>query len=247
MRLSFKKFIPLTFSCLVLLGVLFGTFSKVHAETASNNLQSSSQINLSSKIQSLDSFATSVQNGRSSQLVGVYAPEVMTLPVVQQPSGNAAYVSTQQGVVTQFALASQYGSTGLIAHNTLAGQNFYQLAIGDVVSLVYGDGSIQMYEINQVQSYQALNPYSPYSNFVDLSNPGVQYSSTDLFYRTYGLGGDMLVLQTCISRDGNDSWGRLFIIASPVAGDPSDYYSTYSYGKVSGTLRLNANSLSANY
>lgn len=246
MRFSRKQiFFPVILS-LIVLGCLLGTSSQVRAESTSNNLQSAEQVNLSSKVQSLDSFAFSLQNGRASQLVGVYAPDAMTLPVVQQPSGNAAYVSSQQGVVTQFNLASQYGATGLLAHNTLAGQNFFQLSVGNVISLVYGDGSIQMYRIDQVQSYQALDPYSPYSNFLDLSNPTVQYTSTDLFYRTYGLG-NVLVLQTCIARDGNDSWGRLFIIASPVSGDPADYYTTYSYGKVSGALKLNSNVLSANY
>jgi len=170
----------------------------------------------------------------------------MAFPVVQQPSGNASYVSTNANVLTQFGTASQYGSTGLLAHNTLAGANFYNLKTGDVISIIYGDGSIDLFRITQIQEYQALDPYSPYSNFVDLSNPGVQLSSTDLFYHTYGLG-HVLVLQTCLSKNGNDSWGRTFVIASPLNGNPADYYKSYGYGKVSGKITPRSVSLSANY
>lgn len=246
MQLSGKKLASLAIISLAIFGFLFGTFNTAFAESQYNNTQSAETINTSSRVQSLDAFAISVENGRSSQLVGIFAPDVMALPVVQQPSNNAAYVSTQSDAITQFGLASQYGSTGLLAHNTLAGKNFYDLSVGDVVSLVYGDGTIQMYRIDQIQSYQALNPASPYSNFVDLSNPGAQYTSTDLFYRTYGLG-NVLVMQTCLERNGNPSWGRLFIIASPTSGDPAEYYTAYSYGKVSGVLDLGENSLSASY
>ncbi len=231
---------------LAVAGFLFGSFKPVFADTQFDNSQPINTINTSSKIQSLDTFAVSVQNGRSNQLVGIFVPDVMSLKVVQQPSGNAAYVSTRADAVTQFGLASQYGSTGILAHNTLAGRYFYNLSVGDLISLVYGDGSIKMFHVDQIQSYQALDPYSAYSNFVDLSNPGAYYTSTDLFYRTYGLG-NVLVMQTCIERNGNSSWGRMFIIASPVSGEPADYYSSYAYGKISGVLNLNSNSLSANY
>jgi len=221
---------------------LFSPLTRVSADTALSGTASSSPTSL----QSLVSFTRSVENGRSSQLVGVYSPNVLSFPVVQQPSGNAAYVSTSANVLTQFSAASQYGSTGLLAHNTLAGANFYSLKTGDVISVIYGDGSIDLFRINQIQMYQALDPYSPYSNFVDLSNPGVQLSSTDLFYRTYGLG-NVLILQTCLSKNGNDSWGRTFVIASPLNGNPADYYKTFGYGKVSGKITPRSVSLGAKY
>ncbi len=221
---------------------LFSPFTKVFADTASSGAQSAP----SSTLQSLESFAVSLKNGRTSQLVGVYSPNVMAFPVVQQPSGNASFVSTKANTLTQFGIASKYGSTGLLAHNTMAGAYFYNLKTGDVISVIYGDGSIDLFRIDQIQKYQALDPYSPYSNFVDLNNPGAQLSSTDLFYRTYGLG-NVLVLQTCLSKNGNDSWGRTFVIASPLNGNPADYYKTYAYGKVSGKISPRSYSLSANY
>jgi hypothetical protein len=235
-----RHFKPL---CLVLLsalvmGLIFSPLPTVFADTSS-----SAPSGFSSTLQSLELFAQSVVNGRSQQLVGIYSPNVMSFSVVQQPAGNSAYVCTKANALTQFAAASNYGSTGLLAHNTLAGAYFYNLKIGDVLSVIYGDGSIKLFEVSQVQMYQALDPYSPYSNFADLSNPGAILTSTELFYRTYGLG-NVLVLQTCLSRNGNDSWGRTFIIASPINGNPADYYRTYSYGKVSGKISPETLSLS---
>lgn len=220
----------------------FSPLSTVFADTTLASVQGSS----SSTLQSLAAFARSVSNGRSHQLVGVYSPNVMSFPVVQQPGGNSSFVSTKANTLTQFGIASQYGSTGLLAHNTLAGANFYNLQYGDILSVVYGDGTVALFKVSQIQMYQALDPYSPYSNFLDLNNPGVQLTSTDLFYRTYGLG-NVLVLQTCLSRNGNDSWGRTFIIASPLQGNAADYYKSYGYGKVSGKINAQSLALSANY
>src|SRR5688572_19157913 len=55
-------------------------------------------------------FSRSVQNGNPKVLRGVYVPDVLALPIVQQPEGHPYYVSNQNGKVTQFAMASQYGN-----------------------------------------------------------------------------------------------------------------------------------------
>ncbi len=240
MRVPGSKPLHLIVTTVLAVCFLFSPLSTVQADTVISGSASST----TSALQSLQTFARSVENGRSSQLVGIYAPDVMAFSVVQQPSGNASFVSTRTSVLTQFAAASRYGSTGILAHNTLAGANFYNLKTGDIVSAIYGDGTIDLYRIDQIQKYQALDPYSPYSNFVDLSNPGVQISSTDLFYRTYGLG-NVLVLQTCLAKDGNDSWGRTFVIASPLNGNPADYYKAYGYGKIIGKITPRSVSLSS--
>jgi hypothetical protein len=162
---------------------------------------------------SLDDFTNSVKNGNSGQIVGLYAEEVFALSVVQQPSGNAGYVSTGgYNVVTQFGMASSYGSVGMLAHNYLAGSYFSNLSIGSEIVVIYGDGSTVSYTVSEVRKYQALTPNSAYSNFVNLSNTSETLTSSDVFYETYGTSG-ALVLQTCISQDGNSSWGRLFVIA----------------------------------
>ncbi|HCS38956.1 MAG TPA: hypothetical protein DIW44_05150 [Anaerolineaceae bacterium] len=159
---------------------------------------------------SLETFAASLKKTDSTQLVGIFVKNVLAVKVVQQSS--AAYVSSSSGTVTQFGMASQYGSIGLLAHNYLSGASFSKLGSGTEIILVYGDGSTKKYQVTAVKKYQALSPTDPYSNFVNLDNPDATISSTDVFNETYGSGG--LVLQTCISKNGNSSWGRLFVIAT---------------------------------
>jgi len=175
------------------------------------------KVTLASSIASLvDSTADSTVDATSSDgfsLTGIYIKNALQLSVVQQPAGQPGYVSTSDGNVTQFGSASQYGSIGLLAHNYLAGRQFFAIANGDEIDLVYGDGRAEKYIVSEVRKYQALSPTSPYSSFVDLSQPDVTLTYEDLFYDTYGVGG-RLILQTCISNNGSDSWGRLFIIAN---------------------------------
>ena len=94
------------------------------------------------------------------------------------------------------------------ARENLAGQRQ-----GDL-RLVYGDGRLEYYTINEVQKYQALSPTSSYSDFINLDNSNDRLSASDLFNRVYGSGG-RLVLQTCIAGNGDPSWGRMFIVATP--------------------------------
>jgi hypothetical protein len=151
----------------------------------------------------------------SSPVTGVYVKDAFTLPVVQQPASNMGYVSTDGDTVTQFDLATQYGNVGLLAHNYLAGNQFFNLSVGDVIYVFHGTESIETYVITEVLEYQALSPYSPYSDFVDLAT-GDTLTANDLFHRVY-MGDRHLTLQTCIERDGESSWGRLFVIARPLA------------------------------
>jgi len=167
----------------------------------------------------LSKFINAVENGNAEVVRGVNVPGVMTYRVVQQASDNVAYVSPVDGVVTQFRMAAQYGTIGLIAHNFLAGNNFSDLQLGQLVRIIYGNGYISSYVINSIHSYQALDPYSASSNFVDLAS-GVTYSAQQIF-EMYYQGGDQVTFQTCILQDGNASWGRLFITAVPGASLPT--------------------------
>lgn len=159
---------------------------------------------------SLASFAQQVTNGNSGQVTGIYSENIFALSVVQQPSGQAGYVATSGNTATQFGMAS---GLGFLAHNYLSGSLFSYLYGGAPITVVYGDGHTRAYRVSQIRKFQALSPNSPYSDFVDLSS-GSTLSASDLFYATYGVSGQ-LVLQTCISANGNSSWGRLFVIATP--------------------------------
>ena len=88
-------------------------------------------------------FSQTVQNGQATVLRGVYVNHILALPVIQQPSGNAGFVSSSDNQTTQFRMASQFGNIGLLAHNHLAGKSFAQLSIGDEVLMVYGDGRVE--------------------------------------------------------------------------------------------------------
>ncbi len=158
-------------------------------------------------------FSKTVQNGDAKALRGVYVPDALALPVIQQPVGNAGYVSTDDGKLTQFAMASQFGNVGLLAHNHLSGKFFSQLAVGQEVRLVYGNGKVEYFVITEVLQYQALQPASPYSSFHNL-NKDETLTAEQMFKRVY-FGDRHVTFQTCIAKDGNPSWGRLFIIATP--------------------------------
>ena len=181
---------------------------EVPASPAQTSVERS--IPVSSSTSALESFISQVSNGNGGQVTGIYSDNLFSLSVVQQPSGQAGYVSTSGNTVTQFSMAS---GLGFLAHNYLSGSLFFSLYGGAPITVVYGDGQSQSYRVSQIRQFQALSPDSPYSDFIDLAS-GESLSATDLFYQTYGVGGQ-LVLQTCISSNGISSWGRLFIIATP--------------------------------
>ena len=127
------------------------------------------QKNTSQQTAAFTDFVNSVINGDDNDIRGIYSENEFAFPVVKQPAGNAGYVSTIEGVVTEFSMAKKYGVTGIVAHNYLAGGDFFSLEIGEVIEVVYGDGEILRYEITSIQSYQALSPNSATSQFVDLA------------------------------------------------------------------------------
>ena len=163
----------------------------------------------------LTTFARLVQNGHADQLRGLYIPELLSAPVVQQPAGVDGFISPWQNVVTQFGFASKLGSTGLLAHNDLAGKSFALLHKGQEFYLIYGDGKIAAFVVSEILQYQALEPSSPSSSFTDLGNNKI-LTSSELFTKIYAHPG-RVVLQTCISAENSPTWGRLFVIAEPAS------------------------------
>ena len=146
-------------------------------------------------------------------LRGVHVEDVMDLPIVQQPVDQPYYVSDRNGEVTEFSLVEKYGSTGLLAHNTLSGKTFSQLAVGQEIHLVYQNGRVDDFVVTQVLRFQALQPDSISSAFRNLHEDET-LTAAEMFNRAY-VGGNRLVFQTCIDAEGNASWGRLFVIAMP--------------------------------
>jgi hypothetical protein len=158
-------------------------------------------------------FSRTVQNNEAGVLRGVYVPDVLAFPIVQQPSGNAGYVSSTDGELTQFGMASQFGNIGLLAHNNLSGKFFSLLTVGQEIRLVYGNGKVETFVITEILQYQALQPTSPYSSFRDLGRSET-LTAEQMFKRAY-MGDRHVTFQTCIAGPGSLSWGRLFVIATP--------------------------------
>ncbi len=206
------KNLPLTLVFLVLLTVAFVFPTQAYA------------LGQTAAVPSLPDFVASVVDGNANALRGIYVPGVMAFPIIQQPMGNPGYVSSTESTVTQFSIASEVGNIGLLAHNYLAGAGFFQLTPGTIITLVYGNGQTQSFMIVDVQRYQALSPLSPYSNFRDVETETV-FTAEQLFNHVYR-GDFHLTLQTCIEQDGNLSWGRLFVIATPVAVKSLDQLSS---------------------
>ena len=205
--------VPQTVQARALAGQEFGVgYVKVEG-----NLPQSSNLGLAASPSdaALKTFAATFATAAPDQLQGIFVPKLFSLPVIQQPAGSPAFVSEEPGVVTQFAKASQFGSTGLLAHNYLAGFQFPLLQQGQQIQLVFGAGHTQAFVITAILQYQALQPDSPYSDYVELESSR-QLTASDLYSEIYRRPGS-LILQTCIARPGEDSWGRLFIIAEPLA------------------------------
>jgi len=149
-----------------------------------------------------------------AKLSGVLIPDAGEFPVVQQPMGDSNYVSKNDGELTQFTSAAQYGNIGLLAHNYLSGRSFSQMHLGQEVELEYSDGSVENFVVSQILRYKALDPKSPYSSFQNVDNQNEILTVDQMFDRAYQ-GNRHITFQTCIAAEGNSSWGRLFIIASP--------------------------------
>ena len=158
-------------------------------------------------------------NNPSELLYELYIDRNTSFRIVQQPVGKGNFVTNLPDFVTEFQLASNYGSIGILAHNYLAGQYFFQISQGQKLKLIYSDKSTSSFIVTKVQQYQALSPNSPMSDFVDL-NTGEYLTASQLFKRIYSNQTGNLILQTCIFNDQNPTWGRLFVIAEPLITQP---------------------------
>jgi hypothetical protein len=167
------------------------------------------------ELSSPEDFIEMVSNGEADDLRGIYVPGLLTGWVVQQPEGEPNFVSSHENTLTQFGLAGRFGSTGLLAHSTLAGSHFSKLKPGKTFTLIYGDGRTESFVVRQVLRYQALDPLNHYSTFMDLSQ-GNSLSASELFLNIYDQPG-RVILQTCIDTENVPSWGRLFVIAEPAS------------------------------
>lgn len=162
-----------------------------------------------------DQFIQDVKTGEAGRVVGIWVDNVLALQVVYQPANNPGFVSTVDEVATYFLYPWQKaGNHGLLAHNYLAGHYFFNLKVGDIISLVFGDGNYEDFEITEIKEFQALQPDDPYSNFIDLET-GEQLTVNTVFIEVY-MGDYHTTLQTCIAQGSETEWGRQFVLAPPL-------------------------------
>ena len=165
--------------------------------------------------QDLSQFISQVSDRTPGEDVpaGVHVSGVLALPILQQPKGDNAFVSTELGKATLFQSAAQNGVTGLLAHNYLSGQLFYRLTLGETVHLVYRDGAVKNYTVSEISRFQKLDPASLRSEMIELST-GRHMTTTQVFKRYYD-GSDHITFQTCLENQGIPNWGLLFVVAVP--------------------------------
>jgi hypothetical protein len=99
--------------------------------------------------------------------------------------------------------------------------NFVSKNDGEVTQFASAsrDGTEETFAVREILRYKALEPKSPYSSFQNLDDTEEILTVAQMFDRAYQ-GGRHVTFQTCISAEGNSSWGRLFIIAAPTP-DPA--------------------------
>jgi hypothetical protein len=163
----------------------------------------------------LTEFVQSVSNGQADEIVGVYSAFTLALPVIDQPAGNPGYVADQDGLATQFQLATDAGSIGLLAHYQRSGKAFSELTPGQQITLIYGDGSTQDFQVENILYFQAQQPDEKFTSFVSLDQNQTVYTQEEVFNLVYRKSG-RLVLQTCMIGQGSKTWGRMFVIAEPI-------------------------------
>lgn len=146
-------------------------------------------------------------------VIGVVAQGLFAYPVLQQPGDQPVSVTNDPQSLTQFGMAADFGSIGLLAHNFLAGAKFFDLTPGQRIYLIFGANRVETFEVTRILKFQALSPHSPYSDFRELGNTST-ITAAELFKLAYG-GNYHLTFQTCIEWNGEKSWGRLFVIAEP--------------------------------
>jgi hypothetical protein len=81
----------------------------------------------------------------------------------------------------------------------------------------------QCYQVAKIHRFQALDPRSPRSDFIDLDSR-LYYNVNEVFKRVY-TGDHHLILQTCIEKGNIKEWGRIFIIAYPVRSEFNQFVS----------------------
>jgi len=192
-----------------------GADSAVNKENGGENQDAQEKSNAElSTLPIFDQFIQDIKTDEADKIVGLWVEDVLALRVVYQPTNQPGFVSTLDRIATYFLYPWKHaGNHGLLAHNYLAGRYFFDMGVGDIIQLVFGDGNYMDFEVTEIKEFQALEPNNPYGNFIDLET-GEQLTANNVFIEVY-MGDFHTTLQTCIAHGGNSEWGRQFTVAPP--------------------------------
>ncbi len=169
-------------------------------------------------------FIKGVMDGQADLVRGVYVPDEFAFPVVQQPAGEPSSVTSNDGEITQFGAAARNQVIGLLAHNTLAGINFFNLRAGQEVRIIYGNAKIKYFIVDHLDRYEVVDSGRRDVGYRDLRTKKT-YDTQAIFTKFYA-GTLHVTFQTCIQRGDDYSWGRLFVTAVPV---PDSFFRKLKY------------------
>lgn len=194
-----------------------GSALQTNTEQRSSGLSGTGQAQSApaSDLPSLEAFIPQVIDGQADSVRGLYIPGLIALRIVQQPDGQFDFISYEADTATQFQSPSLFGVIGLLAHNFLSGQSFFQIVPGQLLTIIYGDGQAEDFKVAEIHDYQRLTELDLHSDFQDLANN--QTLSADQVFQLYYQGQRHLTLQTCLEKEGNWNWGIRMITAFPVS------------------------------
>ncbi len=172
----------------------------------------------SDKLPALEDFITSVIDGQAGTVRGLYIPGLIALRIVPQPDGQFDFISYEEDTATQFQSPTFFGVIGLLAHNFLSGRFFLQVLPGQVLTIIYGNGQMEDFQVAEIHDYERLTELDLHSNFQDVQNN--QTLSADQVFQLYYQGAHHLTLQTCLEKGGDWNWGVRMITAFPVSAVP---------------------------
>ncbi len=163
-------------------------------------------------------FSRRVVNGQPESLCGLYVAGILALRVVQQPADDPGYISSEDGTATEFQKADLCDAVGLLAHNTLAGRDFFKITEGQELILIYGDGRLKYFHVSEIADYQRLTLADLRSDFLALDSSRKQ--TADQVFAKFYQQANRLTLQTCLRRGDIADWGVRFVVADPNPAGP---------------------------
>ena len=111
-------------------------------------------------------------------------------------------ISNASTVPADYGYVMRYGAMNFAAHNYRDGQYFSEIQVGDTV--YYCEKGCTGYTVTELVQAEMAG--------TDMLIDGELLTEPQVI-ETYLERPDTLVLFTCVEKDGNGVWGRLFVVA----------------------------------